>query len=169
MCNIRKKGRKSFVHCYSPNHHVACEIPRRQYLYMDFKQHRLTSNFTLTDRSGTGVLTLFFSSRCCNPGHVTVKKHLYTPDVELLTLSIHPCCLLRGFTCFTCQCCMWHHQHSCCLVTNTTLQCIHDDLWKFWSCLLSNCCSLRVLFHVNSTGINQCGFFWPKPITKNQH
>ena len=42
------------------------------------------------------------NNRWCNPGHVTEKERLCTPDVELLAVSFFPCCLLREFTCVTC-------------------------------------------------------------------
>lgn len=39
------------------------------------------------------------------------------PDTELLALSFCPCCFLTGFTCVTCQRCLWCHQLNCCQAT----------------------------------------------------
>ena len=45
-----------------------------------------------------GGLALYVSERWCNPGHVSVKERLCTPDIELLAVGMCPCYLPREFT-----------------------------------------------------------------------
>lgn len=61
---------------------------------------RWTADWKQTNRSGLEVLAVLISNRWCNPRYVTVKEHLCAPDVELLTVSFHPCLLLGEFTCY---------------------------------------------------------------------
>ena len=46
-------------------------------------------------------------------------------DVELLALSLHPCC-----TCDTCQCCMWHHHHYSSYQVATCNTAVHSRRWS---------------------------------------
>ena len=58
-----------------------------------------------------------------------VNNSLCTPEIELLALSVCPCCLTRRFPCVHW---MWHHpQLCCCQATNTPPCCIHGDFWRF--------------------------------------
>ncbi|XP_033182022.1 uncharacterized protein LOC117152902 [Anabas testudineus] len=49
-------------------------------------------------RRGGGIAVLV-SNRWCNPGHVTVKERLCSPDIELLAVSLRPYYLPREFSC----------------------------------------------------------------------
>lgn len=46
-----------------------------------------------------GRIVVLLSNRWCNPGLITVKILLFSPDIELLASSLHPYFLLREFTC----------------------------------------------------------------------
>ena len=59
------------------------------HLCMDFGSYRSIKAFKQTDRSGVGVLV---NIRWRNPGHVTVRNHLCTPDVELFDGNFCPSC-----------------------------------------------------------------------------
>ena len=74
------------------------------------------------------------SATCSNwqkRSHVTEKERLCTPDVELFAESFRPCCLLRGFTCVTCQRCMWSYLLSCYQARKTASLPSDGDLWRF--------------------------------------
>ncbi|KAK2846486.1 hypothetical protein Q5P01_009485 [Channa striata] len=45
-----------------------------------------------------GGLAVFVNNRCCNPGHITVKRQLCSKDVELVAVSIRPYYLPQEFS-----------------------------------------------------------------------
>lgn len=45
-----------------------------------------------------GGLTVLINNRWCNPGHITVKDRLFSPDIELLAVGLSPHYLPREFS-----------------------------------------------------------------------
>lgn len=45
-----------------------------------------------------GGLAILVNNKWCNPGHVTVKEHVCSPDIELLAVSLRPYYLPREFS-----------------------------------------------------------------------
>jgi len=48
-------------------------------------------------KNGGGV-AVHVNNRWCNPGHITVKERVCSPDIELLAVSLRPYYLPREFT-----------------------------------------------------------------------
>ncbi|KAJ8388031.1 hypothetical protein AAFF_G00148220 [Aldrovandia affinis] len=53
---------------------------------------------TLSRKKSTGGLILYVNIKWCNPGHVTVKDTICTPDIELLAVGLRPYYLPREFS-----------------------------------------------------------------------
>lgn len=53
---------------------------------------------TRSGKKRGGGLAVFINNKWCNPGHITVKDSICTPDIELLAVSLRPYFLPREFS-----------------------------------------------------------------------
>ena len=59
---------------------------------------RSDRDLKLCRKKSAGGLAVMVNSKWCNPGHVTVKERIWTPDIELMVVSMRPYYLPREYS-----------------------------------------------------------------------
>ena len=72
---------ETWLHSHIPGHSVA--VP-------GFSTVRADRDVTSSGKKKGGGIALYVSVRWCNPGHVHMKEHFCSPDIELLTVGMRP-------------------------------------------------------------------------------
>ena len=74
------------------------QIPDSNITIPGFQTVRADRDTTATGKKKGGGLAVLVNNRWCHPGHVTVKQHVCSPDIELVAVGLRPYYLAREFT-----------------------------------------------------------------------
>ena len=72
---------ESWLHMDVPDHNVSTK---------DFHTVRTDRDCTTSGKRKGGGLAVYVNNRWCNPGHITVKDRICSPDIELLAVGLRP-------------------------------------------------------------------------------
>ena len=78
-----------WLHTDVPDHNVSNE---------GFHTVRADRDCTTSGKRKGGGLAVYVNNRWCNPGHITAKDRICSPDIELLAVGLHPYYLPREFS-----------------------------------------------------------------------
>ena len=113
MGNVRSLGNKmdeltSLTRSYQEYRDCSLMIFSESWLHMDVPDHNVSTEGFHTvraDRACTksgkrkgGGIAVYVNNRWCNPGHITVKDRICSPDNELLAVGLRPYYLPREFS-----------------------------------------------------------------------
>lgn len=71
------------------------DIPEHNVIIGGFQTVRANRDCTESDKRKGGGLSVFVNIRWYKPGHVTIKEHMCTRDIELLAVGLRPYYLPR--------------------------------------------------------------------------
>ncbi|XP_049911756.1 uncharacterized protein LOC126397200 [Epinephelus moara] len=80
---------ESWLHTDVPDHNVST---------VGFHTVRADRDCTKSGKRKGGGLAVYVNNRWCNPGHITVKDRICSPDIELLAVGLRPYYLPREFS-----------------------------------------------------------------------
>lgn len=74
------------------------QIPNSNMTIPGFHTVQADRDTTASGKKKGGGLVVFMNSRWCNPGHITVKERVCSPNIELIAIGLRPYYLPREFT-----------------------------------------------------------------------
>ncbi|XP_036944052.1 uncharacterized protein LOC119013532 [Acanthopagrus latus] len=96
LVKTQREYRECSIFCFSETW-LHSNIPDNSVCVPGYSVVRGDRDWSTSRKKKGGGLALYVSERWCNPGHVTVKERLCTPDIELLAVGMRPYYLPREF------------------------------------------------------------------------